>query len=179
MCRQTGRLGDHAGSRIAVFAVVALALCAGLAIAANTSSPRQGTLKGHIKPPFVIDSSKFEDAFGRSRPPHREAVERTVEWFRSRYPPVEYGSTVCPREGGQTRSEREDRQPRPRPSLEPALDRNQRQRLGAQPPRCWSSINSHSRRGSAAWQRQAPSLRRLPWVLASQPRFPARRGGGE
>jgi len=35
--------------------------------------------------PFVIDSSKFEDAFGRLEPtPHREAVERTVEWFRSR-----------------------------------------------------------------------------------------------
>ena len=35
--------------------------------------------------PFVIDSSKFERAFGRLEPtPHREAVERTVEWFRSR-----------------------------------------------------------------------------------------------
>jgi nucleoside-diphosphate-sugar epimerase len=35
--------------------------------------------------PFVIDSSKFEGAFGRLEPtPHREAVGRTVEWFRSR-----------------------------------------------------------------------------------------------
>ena len=35
--------------------------------------------------PFVIDSSKFESAFGRRElTPHREAVERTVEWFRSR-----------------------------------------------------------------------------------------------
>jgi nucleoside-diphosphate-sugar epimerase len=35
--------------------------------------------------PFVIDSSKFEGAFGHLEPtPHREAVERTVEWFRSR-----------------------------------------------------------------------------------------------
>jgi nucleoside-diphosphate-sugar epimerase len=35
--------------------------------------------------PFVIDSSKFEAAFGRLEPtPHREAVQRTVEWFRSR-----------------------------------------------------------------------------------------------
>jgi nucleoside-diphosphate-sugar epimerase len=35
--------------------------------------------------PFVIDSSKFEGAFGRLEPtPHPEAVERTVEWFRSR-----------------------------------------------------------------------------------------------
>jgi nucleoside-diphosphate-sugar epimerase len=35
--------------------------------------------------PFVIDSSKFERAFGRLEPtPHREAVERTVESFRAR-----------------------------------------------------------------------------------------------
>jgi nucleoside-diphosphate-sugar epimerase len=35
--------------------------------------------------PFVVDSSKFEGAFGRlETTPHREAVERTVEWFRSR-----------------------------------------------------------------------------------------------
>jgi nucleoside-diphosphate-sugar epimerase len=35
--------------------------------------------------PFVIDSSKFERAFGQLEPtPHREAVKRTLEWFRSR-----------------------------------------------------------------------------------------------
>jgi nucleoside-diphosphate-sugar epimerase len=35
--------------------------------------------------PFVIDSAKFERSFGRLEPtPHREAVERTVAWFRSR-----------------------------------------------------------------------------------------------
>ena len=35
--------------------------------------------------PFVIDSSKFERAFGRpDTTPHREAVGGTVEWFRSR-----------------------------------------------------------------------------------------------
>jgi nucleoside-diphosphate-sugar epimerase len=35
--------------------------------------------------PFVIDSSRFERAFGRLEPtPHRAAVERTVQWFRSR-----------------------------------------------------------------------------------------------
>jgi nucleoside-diphosphate-sugar epimerase len=35
--------------------------------------------------PFVIDSSKFEGVFGRLEvTPHREAVERTVEWFRAR-----------------------------------------------------------------------------------------------
>ena len=35
--------------------------------------------------PFVIDSSKFEAAFGQlETTAHREAVERTVEWFGSR-----------------------------------------------------------------------------------------------
>jgi nucleoside-diphosphate-sugar epimerase len=35
--------------------------------------------------PFVIDSSKFDRAFGGLEPtPHGEAVEQTVEWFRSR-----------------------------------------------------------------------------------------------
>jgi nucleoside-diphosphate-sugar epimerase len=35
--------------------------------------------------PFVIDSSKFEGAFGRlETTAHPEAVARTVEWFRSR-----------------------------------------------------------------------------------------------
>jgi nucleoside-diphosphate-sugar epimerase len=35
--------------------------------------------------PFVIDSSKFERALGQLEPtPHREAVKRTLEWFRSR-----------------------------------------------------------------------------------------------
>jgi hypothetical protein len=34
--------------------------------------------------PLVIDSSKFERAFGQLEPtPHREAVKQTVEWFRS------------------------------------------------------------------------------------------------
>ena len=35
--------------------------------------------------PFVVDSSKFDAAFGRLEPtPTREAVERTVAWYRSR-----------------------------------------------------------------------------------------------
>jgi nucleoside-diphosphate-sugar epimerase len=38
-----------------------------------------------VRRPFAIDSSKFESAFGRPEStPHPEAVERTVEWFRSR-----------------------------------------------------------------------------------------------
>ena len=35
--------------------------------------------------PFISDASKFERAFGPFVPtPHREAVQRTVDWFRSR-----------------------------------------------------------------------------------------------
>ena len=38
-----------------------------------------------FREPFVIDSSKFERAFGRfDATPHREAVDRTVRWFCSR-----------------------------------------------------------------------------------------------
>jgi nucleoside-diphosphate-sugar epimerase len=38
-----------------------------------------------FRQPFVIDSSKFEAAFGRPQTtPHRDAVGCTVEWFRSR-----------------------------------------------------------------------------------------------
>ena len=38
-----------------------------------------------FRAPFVIDSSKFDAAFGRLEPtPHREAVEQTVAWYRSR-----------------------------------------------------------------------------------------------
>jgi nucleoside-diphosphate-sugar epimerase len=36
--------------------------------------------------PFVSDASKFQAAFGPFEPtPHREAVRRTVDWFRRRY----------------------------------------------------------------------------------------------
>jgi nucleoside-diphosphate-sugar epimerase len=36
--------------------------------------------------PFISNASKFQAAFGPFEPtPHREAVRRTVEWFRSRY----------------------------------------------------------------------------------------------
>jgi nucleoside-diphosphate-sugar epimerase len=34
--------------------------------------------------PYVVDSSKFERAFGLSATPLREAVQETVAWFRSR-----------------------------------------------------------------------------------------------
>jgi nucleoside-diphosphate-sugar epimerase len=38
-----------------------------------------------FRAPFVVDSSKFEQAFGPfDATPHRAAIERTVEWFRSR-----------------------------------------------------------------------------------------------
>jgi len=38
-----------------------------------------------FRAPFIVDSSKFEHAFGPfDAPPHHEAIEHTVEWFRSR-----------------------------------------------------------------------------------------------
>jgi nucleoside-diphosphate-sugar epimerase len=38
-----------------------------------------------FRAPFVVDSSKFERAFGvLESTAHREAIERTVQWFRSR-----------------------------------------------------------------------------------------------
>jgi len=38
-----------------------------------------------FRAPFVIDASKFQAAFGRLEPtPHRDAVPRTVAWYRSR-----------------------------------------------------------------------------------------------
>jgi nucleoside-diphosphate-sugar epimerase len=38
-----------------------------------------------FRAPFVIDSSKFDAAFGRLEPtPHRDAVAQTIAWYRSR-----------------------------------------------------------------------------------------------
>jgi len=38
-----------------------------------------------FRAPFVIDASKFEAAFGHLEPtPHRDAIQRTVAWYRSR-----------------------------------------------------------------------------------------------
>jgi nucleoside-diphosphate-sugar epimerase len=38
-----------------------------------------------FRAPFVIDASKFQAAFGRLEPtPHRDAVQQTVAWYRSR-----------------------------------------------------------------------------------------------
>ena len=38
-----------------------------------------------FRAPFVVDSSKFDTAFGRLEPtPHRDAVAQTVAWYRSR-----------------------------------------------------------------------------------------------
>jgi nucleoside-diphosphate-sugar epimerase len=34
--------------------------------------------------PFVLDHSKYEMAFGADPTPHAEAIEATVEWYRSR-----------------------------------------------------------------------------------------------
>src|SRR4051794_27836678 len=61
-----------AGSRIAVCALVALALCAGLAIAAYTSSPHQGTLKGQIKP----------SGHAKLRIHYRHTDGQNMRWYR-------------------------------------------------------------------------------------------------
>jgi nucleoside-diphosphate-sugar epimerase len=38
-----------------------------------------------FRAPFVVDSSKFERVFGAfDATPHREAIDQTVHWFRSR-----------------------------------------------------------------------------------------------
>jgi nucleoside-diphosphate-sugar epimerase len=38
-----------------------------------------------FRAPFVVDSSKFERVLGVfDATPHREAIEHTVQWFRSR-----------------------------------------------------------------------------------------------
>jgi len=33
--------------------------------------------------PFVVDHGKFEQAFGATPTPHPEAIEQTLEWYRS------------------------------------------------------------------------------------------------
>ena len=35
--------------------------------------------------PFIVDSSKFERAFGERATPHREAIRHTIEWYREHY----------------------------------------------------------------------------------------------
>lgn len=50
---------------------------------------RQGAeLVYQFEQPFVVDSAKFEQAFGASPTPHPEAVRRTYEWYRGK-PAVE------------------------------------------------------------------------------------------
>jgi nucleoside-diphosphate-sugar epimerase len=35
--------------------------------------------------PFIVDSTKFERAFGERATPHREAIRQTIEWYREHY----------------------------------------------------------------------------------------------
>jgi len=39
--------------------------------------------------PFVVDHGKYERVFGSNPTPHREGIERTLQWFRQRSLPVE------------------------------------------------------------------------------------------
>ncbi len=34
--------------------------------------------------PFVVDHTKYEQAFGSAVTPHREALQKTLDWFRQR-----------------------------------------------------------------------------------------------
>jgi nucleoside-diphosphate-sugar epimerase len=36
--------------------------------------------------PFVVDHSKFEEAFGEHAPPLRKAIGETVRWYRTKRP---------------------------------------------------------------------------------------------
>jgi hypothetical protein len=53
----------------------------------GTVSPLLGEMREttyQFRAPFVIDTTKFEAAFGRLEPtPHRDAVQQTVTWYRS------------------------------------------------------------------------------------------------
>ncbi len=68
----------------------------GTRVAVRTAGPGRVAILGVFRPllremkemmyqfqePFVVDHSKFERAFGSRVTPQREAIERTVEWFR-------------------------------------------------------------------------------------------------
>lgn len=78
-------VADAAGQPVPVHASVASP--AALAVA-GIFSPLLREMREtnyQFRAPFVIDASKFEAAFGRLEPtPHRDAVHRTVAWYRSR-----------------------------------------------------------------------------------------------
>jgi nucleoside-diphosphate-sugar epimerase len=40
-----------------------------------------------LEQPFVVDHSKFADAFGAKSTPHEEAIRETVDWYRARSEP--------------------------------------------------------------------------------------------
>jgi hypothetical protein len=42
--------------------------------------------------PFVVDHSKFEQAFGEQATPLKEAIGETVRWYRSKRP----ARDICP-----------------------------------------------------------------------------------
>ena len=81
------------------FDMIAKAAGRPVPVHASTASPALLTVAGIFSPllremrettyqfraPFVIDASKFQAAFGPLEPtPHRDAVPRTVAWYRSR-----------------------------------------------------------------------------------------------
>src|SRR6516164_7257966 len=79
------RVAEAAGRPVPVKASVA---SPALLAAAGVFSPLLREMREtayQFRAPFVIDSSKFDTAFGRLEPtPHRDAVAQTVAWYRSR-----------------------------------------------------------------------------------------------
>ena len=78
-------IAEAAGRPVPVHASVA---SPALLTAAGMFSPLLREMREtayQFRAPFVVDSSKFDAAFGRLEPTaHRDAVEQTVAWYRSR-----------------------------------------------------------------------------------------------
>lgn len=78
-------IAETAGQPVPVHASIA---GPALLAVAGTFSPLLREIREtayQFRAPFVIDASKFEAAFGYLEPtPHRDAVQQTAAWYRSR-----------------------------------------------------------------------------------------------
>ena len=75
-------IAEAAGQPVPVHASIA---GPALLAVAGIFSPLLRETAYQFRASFVIDASKFEAAFGYLEPtPHRDAVQRTVAWYRSR-----------------------------------------------------------------------------------------------
>jgi len=37
----------------------------------------------HYEQPYIVDHSKFENAFGNNSTPHKTAIRETISWYRN------------------------------------------------------------------------------------------------